>query len=118
MRSLLAWLTLAVLIAVATAMLGWWTVPVLGGLSGALMAAERRPVLFAGAAGAAGWAILLAGTALFGSVGVVATKVGAIFGLPGVVFIALALLFPALLAGSAAGVAGVAVAATTLLRRG
>ena len=54
MRSLLAWLTLAVLIAVATAMLGWWTVPVLGGLSGALMAAERRPVLFAGAAGAAG----------------------------------------------------------------
>ena len=67
------------------------------------MAAERRPVLFAGAAGAAGWAILLAGTALFGSVGVVATKVGVIFGLPGVAFIALALLFPALLAGSAAG---------------
>ena len=118
MRWLLAWLTLTVLIAAATAMLGWWMVPVLGGISGALMAAERRPVLFAGSAGAAGWAILLAGTAMFGSVGLVAQKVGAIFGMPGVAFITLALLFPALLAGSAAGVAGVAVAATTLLRRG
>ena len=118
MRPLLAWLTLAVLIAAATAMLGWWMVPVLGAISGALMAAERRPVLLTGTAGAAGWAILLAGTAMFGPVGLVAQKVGAIFGLPGLAFIALALLFPALLAGSAAGVAGVAVAATTLLRRG
>ena len=103
MRRLLQWSALVALMIVATILLGWWTVPILGGVWGAAMAASRRVALTAAAAGATSWAILLVWTAFQGPVGSLAVKVGAIFGLPGLAFLTLPVLFAALLAGAAAG---------------
>ena len=52
MRRLLQWIALVALMIVATILLGWWTVPILGAVWGAAMAASRRVALTAAAAGA------------------------------------------------------------------
>ncbi len=62
----------------------------------------RRPGVTAGLSAAAAWGMLLLWLELTGSVGTLARLLGGILGTPGVVIIALTLIFPALLAGSAA----------------
>jgi hypothetical protein len=96
---------LAPAFALATAVLGWWAVPVLGVVWGAVATRGERPVRMAATAAALGWAILLVWGATQGPVHVVARRVGPVLMLPGWLFVALTLLFPALLAASATQVA-------------
>lgn len=103
MRSAPAIVTLAVAAALATASGGWWTVPLVAACwAGALPI--RRPVVGAGIGGALGWGLLVGWTALHGPVAKLAARVGPIFHAPPWALVLATLLYPALLAGAAAGV--------------
>jgi len=90
--------------ALATWVAGWWAVPLLGGLWGLVASRREWPVLSAAAAAALGWGALLVWGAFQGPVGLVAGRVGPVLMVPGWLFAVLALIFPALLAASAAQV--------------
>ncbi len=103
MRSAPAVAVLAVAVALATAAGGWWTVPLVAALW-ARVTPIRRPVVGAGAGGALGWTLLLGWTALHGPVTRLAARVAPIFHAPAWALLLATLLYPALLAGAAAGV--------------
>ena len=93
-----------VAVAVATKLLGWIGVPVVGLVIG-LTRAGKKPVLTGAKAGALGWGALLLWGMSRGPVMPLAAILGEVFGgLPSILVIAVTLLFPALLAGAAAGV--------------
>ncbi len=94
---------LAAIMAVGTAVLGWWTVPVTALVAGTL-GLSARPVRTGAAAGLLAWAALLVWRAAGGPVGALATLLGNVMGLPGPGVLAATLVFPALLGGAAAGV--------------
>jgi hypothetical protein len=102
MKALVSWLALVVAIALGTALLGWWSVPVVGALWGLAKQAGKGTWWRAALAGSGAWALLLLFTSTQGPVGALADKVGAVFAIPGFAFVVLTLLFPAALAGSAA----------------
>lgn len=104
MGSTIRIMLLAAAFAIATVALGWWTVPVLGAAWGLAAGSDRRTMLTAGVCAALGWGALLALFALGAPIGDVASKVGAIMKVGGIGLIAVTLVFPALLAASAAGV--------------
>lgn len=85
-----------------TILLGWWSVPAVGIVSGLVPRPGRGAVLEAGVGAAVGWAAVLAWSAMSGPVWLLAQRVGPVFGLPGMALLALTVVFPALLAGSAA----------------
>jgi hypothetical protein len=91
---------LAVLIAMmaGTWFAGWWMVPIVAVIAGA---AAIAPVLVATTAALA-WALFLIADAAQGPLGRIMTMLGGVMGLPGVVVVMLTILFPALLAWSAA----------------
>ena len=104
MRAFLRITLLALAFALATAMFGWWTVPLLGAVWGGVASPSTRPASTAGGAAALGWVLLLVATAMQGPVWVLARRVGGVMALPGWLFLVLTVAFAALLAGSAAGV--------------
>ena len=83
--------------ALATAYMGWWTVPLL-----ALLLGMRLGPGLVGLAAALGWAGLLGRDALAAPLLPYAGKLGGLFGLPGWSFVLLTVLFAGLLAWSAA----------------
>jgi hypothetical protein len=96
-------LLLAMVLAVATLFVGWWSVPVVAFVWGLAVARlMRRPAGAAALAAALAWAALLGVDALGGRLAGLGTLFGAIAKLPPGVFFALSLAFPALLAWSAA----------------
>jgi hypothetical protein len=99
----LAWLILTVSVAVGTMFVGWWSVPLLAAAWGTLSERIARAMIEAAVAGLVAWSILLAVTALEGPVWYLAGNLGGVFQLPGPVILLLTVLFPALLAGAAAG---------------
>ena len=94
---------LAAIMALGTAVGGWWTVPVVGLAAGAA-GVSSRPVRVAAAAGLLAWAALLAWRATGGPVGDLAALLGDVMGLPVPAVLAATLILPALLGGAAAGV--------------
>jgi len=110
------WIALVSALAVATAFLGWWSVPLLGGLWG-LFRSPRSAALEAGSAAAAAWAALLGFTALQGPVWYLAGTLGGIFRLPGPVVLLLTLVYPAVLAGAAAALVAALRAAIGVQRQ-
>jgi hypothetical protein len=94
--------------AVATYAVGWWGVPVLALICGLAVEPKARPLSFVSLCAAAGWASLLLLDAARGPLGELARRFGGVMSLPPFVLILLTLLFPALLAWSAASI-GVAV---------
>lgn len=102
-RGLLRLLLLSLAFALATAALGWLTVPVLGALWGFISRDEELPARLAGWAAALGWAFLLGLSAVSGGIFELERKLSQLMDIPtGVIFLVF-LIFPALLAGSAAG---------------
>ena len=91
---------------VGTILLGWWCTALVGGVAGGMMPRDRAAVLEAGGGTALGWAAILGWLALGRPVWTLAQRVGPVFGLPAAGFVAVALVFPAGLAGSAALVIG------------
>ncbi len=101
------WLLLVVLIALGTVIVGWWTVPVIAAAYG-LVFPDKRHWLGTALAALVAWGVLLDITWFQGPVLELAGKVGGVFSLPAPAFIALTLIFPALLAGSAGELAAAA----------
>ena len=102
-RSFLAFLLLAAAFALAS-WLGWWTVPVVAAVWGGLRPGLRRPILSAALAAALGWgawllADLLRDPAAFARLG---PRLGSVMQIPSPFLLLITLLFPALLAWSAA----------------
>jgi hypothetical protein len=94
-------LIFAALVAVGTALAGWWVVPVLAGVWVRVL--PRRKLVRSCMLGAAlGWALLLGRTALEGPVSLLARRLGGVLQLPGWGLLLVTVLFPALLAGAAA----------------
>jgi hypothetical protein len=113
---LLAW---SALFAVATRLLGWWTVPVLGALAvvaAAVLGPARAPrqgasvARGAALAAALGWAALLAWAAAGPQFGAVGALVGGILRAPWPAVAVVTLVLPALLAWCAAALAEAAFA--------
>ena len=105
-RTLLRALLLAAAFALATVLLGWWGVPLAAAAWGALARGAPGSALAAAIGGALGWGALLLTDSVSGPVGPFATTLGGVVGLPGALLVVVTLLFPALLAWSAAAVAG------------
>ncbi len=97
---------LAIAVGAATVGLGWWAVPLVGALWGVVAARETWPVTTIAAAAGLSWVVLLGWAAVQGPVLGVANTLGATVSLPGWGVLLLAVVFPTVLAGSAAGVAG------------
>ncbi len=94
--------------AVATMVLGWWSVAAVGLLWGAIAGPERQPVRTAAASAALGWMVLLAITALQGPVLRVADRVGGVLGVPWPVVVVITLAFGGVVGGVGAWVGRVA----------
>ena len=97
---------LAAAMVVVTILLGWWSVALVGVAGGLVSRPGRAAGVEAGAGAALAWATMLAGSAVTGPVWGVAERVGPVFGLPAPALVLVAVMFPALLAGSAALLAG------------
>ena len=91
-------------IAFGTWVAGWWAVPVLALVAGFL---AWRPSSVSLAAALA-WTILLVVDTTAGNMSAIATTLGNVMGLPAPAVVAATLLFPALLAWSAATLGGAA----------
>ncbi|UCC74491.1 MAG: hypothetical protein JSV86_08035 [Gemmatimonadota bacterium] len=115
MKRLISWLLLSLAFLLTTALLGWWALPVVAAVWGALAAYPVRPWRLAALSAATAWAALLAVGATGGPLLELAAILGGVFALPGFVVVLLALIFPALLAWSAAGL--VAALRATLTER-
>jgi len=89
-----------------TVLFGWWTVPVVGLIWGGITRSRLKSGAYAALGAALAWSLLLLWTATQGHVMTLAGRVGAVFGIPAGVFVALPPLLAALLGGSAALVAG------------
>lgn len=100
-----AWFIRSVIVAAAagagTVLLGWWAVPLIGGLYGLRPGRTGWAAAEAATGAALGWVMLIGWTAAQGPVEVLATRVGGVFGIPGVGFIGATILFAALMAGAA-----------------
>ena len=92
--------------AVATSLAGWWLIPVLAALWVRVLPRTDLPAITCGLGAASGWAVLLLVDAAQGPAGTVARRAGGVFLLPGWAFVGLTLVFGALLASTAAIVAG------------
>ena len=98
---------LAGAMALGTALLGWWAVPLLGLIYGAWRGTERGTAVAATSA-FLGWSVLMAWNWMEGPVAELAGSLGAVMGLPGWALLLATALFPAVLAGTAA-VVGAAI---------
>jgi len=99
----LSGLTLA--IALGTWIGGWWMVPIVAGAYGAWGARRHSAVLTAMLAGAGGWGLLLAYTAMLGPVARLTQLFGTMFRMSGTTLVVLTVAYAALLAVSAAAFA-------------
>lgn len=104
MKYNLGFLMLAAAFAAGTVAVGWWAVPIIGAAWGLAAAPDKRPARVAAASAAMGWAALLIVAMMGGPAMKVAEAVGAIMRVGTAGFVLLTLLFPLVLAASAAGV--------------
>lgn len=92
----------AVAMAASTWVLGWWAVPALALLAGFLHRADGGRAGRIALGAVVGWCLLLAIDAVSGPIGRATTLVGGAMGIPGAAVLAVTLVFPALIAWSAA----------------
>ena len=103
MRNFVKYLLLAEAFAVTTFGIGWWSVPIVAALWG-LASRDSHRARNAAIAAAAGWATLLLIDIARGQVGVMAEQLGSLMSVPAPLLYFLTLLFPALIAWSAAAI--------------
>ena len=94
----------AAAMAALTWLLGWWGVLVAAAIVGFVFRAEGGGGWRVGLAAACAWGALLAVDAAAGPFAVVAHTLGGVLGVPALVLVLLTLVFPAVLAWSAATV--------------
>jgi len=103
-RALIRVLLLATAFALATAAFGWWTVPLIAVVWGALARTLRGASLIAAIAAAAAWGALLLWGAVHGPVRMLAIELAGVMHVPAVALVAVTLAFPAVLAWSGTAV--------------
>jgi hypothetical protein len=103
-RQLLAVVVLALAMALGTAWIGWWAVPVFAAVWG-VARYGAHPTATAAVGGALAWVVLLAITALRGPAGETSRVLGSAMAVPGWLPLLLTVLFPAALGGAAARLA-------------
>jgi hypothetical protein len=96
----------AICAAAVTSLAGWWLIPVLAALWMRVLPRTELPATTCGLGAASGWAVLLLVDEAQGPASTLARRAGGVFLLPGWAFVGLTLLFGALLASTAAIVAG------------
>jgi hypothetical protein len=101
-----AFAILVVAFGAGTVAFGWWTVPVIGLIWGVLTPSRTKSGIYAALGAALSWALLMVWTATQGPVWALARRISALFGTPSILFFLLPPILAALLAGSAALVAG------------
>lgn len=101
-RGLLQIVILSIAVPLATAVIGWYAVPVLGCLWGAISRGSNRPALSYSIAAGLGWAVLLVWTASQGPMSVLAGRAAGVFGVRAEVLYAVTILFPVPLAWGSA----------------
>lgn len=107
----------AIVCVLATTWLGWRALPFVGVVFGLADRRARAPGAVAALAAVVGWLAILCAAAVRGAdIRAVAAQVGAVMQMPGAAFIVVALVFAALLCGTAA-VLGAAIARVALARR-
>ena len=99
-------LFVAAAMAALTWLIGWWGVLVAALVIGYVFRAEGGGGWRIAVAAALAWSMLLAFDAVSGPVGVLGQRLGGVLRVPAVVLVLVTLLFPALLAWSAATVVG------------
>ena len=106
-RQVAAFLVLTLAFAAAS-VLGWWAIPATAALWGILRPVARRPALFAAASAALAWAgwLLVDALSARGDFSGLATRMAGILALPAPALIVITIVFAALLAGTAAYLAG------------
>lgn len=92
---------LSVAFALATALIGWWAVPILGCFWGLYESSDRRPAIVVSVAAGLGWAILLLWTAAMGPLLSLVQRVAGVMGVPSISLIGLTVMFPMALAWGA-----------------
>lgn len=95
----------AAAMAVLTWLIGWWAVPLVAASVGSVLYLRGGVAWRVALAATIAWALLLIVNATGGRLSVAATTVGGVLRMPGVVLVLITLVFPALLAWSAATVA-------------
>lgn len=103
-RQLLAVAVLALAMALGTAWVGWWAVPVFGAVWG-VTRYGAYPTVTAAVGAALAWVVLLGITALRGPAGEASRTLASAMGTPGWLPLVLTVLFPAALSGAAAALA-------------
>jgi hypothetical protein len=103
-RQLLAIVVLALVMALGTAWIGWWVVPLFGAVWG-VTRYGAYPAATAAVGGALAWMALLGITALRGPAGETSRVLGDAMGMPGWVPLVLTALFPAAVSAAAAQLA-------------
>lgn len=102
MRRALRIVAFASLTAGGTVAGGWWAVSILAAIWVRVLPSDRRPVRTVVLGAALGWLVLVGIAALHGPVPALAARLSAVLELPRWGFLAATILFPALLAGTAA----------------
>jgi hypothetical protein len=95
----------AAAMAVLTWLIGWWAVPLVAAFVGSALHRREGVARRMALAAAIAWTLLLIVDATRGRLSVAATTLGGVLRVPGVVLVLVTLVFPALLAWSAATVA-------------
>ena len=90
-------------LALGTAVVGWWSVPVLG-LAYGVWTGERRAGATAGISAFLAWSALMLWNWFEGPLAELSESLGAVMGLPGWTLLIVTVLFPTVLAWTAAGV--------------
>jgi hypothetical protein len=107
---------LAAACAIATVVLGWWSVPVVAVAWALVRRGAPSTSSLAAVAAALAWGALLASVAARGPFGTLATQLAGVMALPTVVLPLVTLIFPALLAWSAAQLTSALVARRSVAR--
>ena len=110
-------LFVAAAMAALTWLIGWWGVLVAALVIGYVFRAEGGGGWRIAVAAALAWSMLLAFDAVSGPVGVLGQRLGGVLRVPAVVLVLVTLLFPALLAWSAATVVAAALRQRTTRQR-
>ena len=106
-RALPIILVLAAACAIATALVGWWGVPIVAAAAGYVLGRDRAPGILAAVGAALAWSgILLSYRVLGLPIDVLARRLAGAMQLPLLGLVALSVLFPAVLAGAAAALGG------------
>lgn len=111
MSAVMRVLAAALAVALLTWLAGWWAVVVVALVAGALPARFRLGGAAMAAAGALGWAMLLARHGVQPAFATLLERVGGVLQLPGLALVAVALLYAALLGWSGATVGAAIVRA-------